>query len=225
MLYIFIRIWLFQETRITYHFPHYFLSNVHTFTPVFPYPKISSSFSSAFHDPVYLSRQSTKASPSLKSGPIHLKEDEFLIPRLAHNTVLKSLWFHCQWFPHIITQMHRHIYVCVCMCVYIYIYIYIYIYYTPAWKIPWMEEPGRLQSMGSLSQTWLRNFTFTFHFHALEKEMATHSSVLAWRIPGTGKPGGPQSIGLHRVGHDWSDLAAAAARMYIYVSPQLSKGW
>ena len=54
---------------------------------------------------------------------------------------------------------------------------------TLAWKIPWMEEPGRLQSMGSLSRTRLSDFTFTFHFHALEKEMATHSSVLAWRIP------------------------------------------
>ena len=60
-------------------------------------------------------------------------------------------------------------------------------------------------------QTWLINFTFTFHFHALEKEMATHSSVLAWRIPGTGEPGGLPSMGSHRVGHDWSDLAAAAA--------------
>ena len=50
-----------------------------------------------------------------------------------------------------------------------------------------------------------------FHFHALEKEMATHSSVLAWRIPGTGEPGGLPSMGSHRVGHDWSDLAAAAA--------------
>ena len=53
-------------------------------------------------------------------------------------------------------------------------------------------------------------FTFTFHFHSLEKEMATHSSVLAWRIPGTGEPGGLPSMGSHRVGHDWSDLAAAA---------------
>ena len=57
---------------------------------------------------------------------------------------------------------------------------------TLAWKIPWMEEPGRLQSMGSLSQARLSDFTFTFHFHALEKEMATHSSILAWRIPGMG---------------------------------------
>ena len=82
---------------------------------------------------------------------------------------------------------------------------------TLAWKIPWTEEPGRLQSMGWLkSRTWLSNFTFTFHFHALEKEMATHSSVLAWRIPGTGDPGGLPSMGSYRVGHDWSDLVAAA---------------
>ena len=60
------------------------------------------------------------------------------------------------------------------------------------------------------SWTRLSNFTFTFHFHALEKEMATHSSVLAWRIPETGEPGGLPSMGSHRVGHDWSDLAAAA---------------
>ena len=61
------------------------------------------------------------------------------------------------------------------------------------------------------SGTWLSNFTITFHFHALENEMATHSSVLAWRIPGTGEPGGLPSMGSHRVGCDWSDLAAAAA--------------
>ena len=121
---------------------------------------------------------------------------------------------------------------------------------TLAWKIPWMEEPGRLQSMGSKesdtterlhfnfslscigegngnplqcsclenprdgeawcaavhggarSRTRLSDFTFTFHFHALEKEMATHSSVLAWRIPGAGEPGGLPSMGSHRVGHD-----------------------
>ena len=56
---------------------------------------------------------------------------------------------------------------------------------TLAWKIPWMEDPGGLQSMGSLSWTQLNDFTFTFHFHTLEKEMATHSCVLAWRIPWT----------------------------------------
>ena len=83
---------------------------------------------------------------------------------------------------------------------------------TLAWKVPWMEEPGRLQSMGSLRvRTRLSDFTFTFHFHALEKEMATHSSILAWRIPGTEEPGGLPSMESHRVWHDWSDLAAAAA--------------
>ena len=73
---------------------------------------------------------------------------------------------------------------------------------TLAWKIPWMEEPGRLQLMGSLSGTQLNDFTFTFHFHALEKEMATHSSVLTWRIPGTGEPRGLPSMGSHRIRHD-----------------------
>ena len=63
-------------------------------------------------------------------------------------------------------------------------------------------------------------FTFTFHFHALEKEMATHSSVLAWRIPGTGKPGGLPSMGSHRVGHDWSDLAAAKFHSFL-LTPEL----
>ena len=130
---------------------------------------------------------------------------------------------------------------------------------TLSWKIPWMEEPSRLQSMGSRrvrhdwatslslftfmhwrrkwqptplflpgesqgrgslvgcrlwgaqSQTRLNDFTFTFHFHALEKEMATHPSVLAWRISGMGESVGLPSMGSHRVGHDWSDLAASAA--------------
>ena len=72
-------------------------------------------------------------------------------------------------------------------------------------------EICRLQSMGSLRvghdwATWL----FIFCFHALEKEMAPHSSILAWRIPGMEEPGGLPSLGSHRVGHDWSDLAAAA---------------
>ena len=121
---------------------------------------------------------------------------------------------------------------------------------TLTWKIPWTEEPGRLQVHGvsesdtteqlhfhfslscvgegngnllqcsclenprdggawwaaiygvAKSQTGLNDFTFTFQFHALEKEMATHSSVLAWRIPGMGEPGGLPSMELHRVGHD-----------------------
>ena len=72
------------------------------------------------------------------------------------------------------------------------------------------------------SQTQLSDFTFTFHFHALEKEMATQSSVLAWRIPGTGEPGGLLSKGSHRIELDWNDLAAAGEKLvdftYFYIS-------
>ena len=80
-------------------------------------------------------------------------------------------------------------------------------------KISWAEEPGGLQSKGPwwVGHDWATSLSlFTFHFHALEKEMATHSSVLACRIPGMGEPGGLQSMRSHRVGHNWSDLAAAA---------------
>ena len=80
---------------------------------------------------------------------------------------------------------------------------------TLAWKIPWTEEPA-VHGVAK-SRAWLSDFTFTFDFHALEKEMATHSSILAWRIPGTEEPSGLPSMGSHRVGYDWSDLAAAAA--------------
>ena len=65
------------------------------------------------------------------------------------------------------------------------------------------------------SQTQLNDFPFTFHFHALEKEMATLSNVLAWRILGTGEPGGLRYMGSHRVGHDGSDLAAAASGLQV----------
>ena len=82
---------------------------------------------------------------------------------------------------------------------------------TLAWKIPWTEEPGGLQSMGSRRVGYNWATSLTFHSHALEKEMAAHSSVLAWRIPGMGEPGGLPSVGSYRVGHNWSDLAAAAA--------------
>ena len=89
---------------------------------------------------------------------------------------------------------------------------------TLAWKIPWLEEPGRLQSTGLLRiQTWLSDFTFTFHFHALEKEMATHSSILAWRIPGIGEPGGLPSMGSHRVGHDWSDSSSSSSSLLVSI--------
>ena len=74
-----------------------------------------------------------------------------------------------------------------------------------------MDRGAWWSAVHGVTRSWTRlsNFTFTFHFHALEKEMATHSSVLAWRIPGTGEPGGLPSMGSHRVGYDWSDLAAA----------------
>ena len=92
------------------------------------------------------------------------------------------------------------------------------------WRRQWHPTPvllpgkshGRRSLVGcspwgvAKSQARLRDFTFTFHLHSLEKEMATHSSVLAWRIPGTGEPSRQPSMGSHRVGHDWSDLAAAA---------------
>ena len=82
--------------------------------------------------------------------------------------------------------------------------------------------PGKSHGLRSLvgtvhgvakSRAGLSDFPFTFHFHALEKEMATHSSVLAWRIPGTEEPSGRLSMGSHRVGHDWSDLTATAWNM------------
>ena len=77
---------------------------------------------------------------------------------------------------------------------------------------PWTEEPARLQSMGSLrvGHDWATSLSL-FTFMHWRRKCATHSSVLAWRIPGTGEPGGLPSVGSHRVGHDWSDLAAAAA--------------
>ena len=80
----------------------------------------------------------------------------------------------------------------------------------------WAAVPGVAKS-----QTRLSDFTFTYHFHALEKETATHSSDLAWRIPGIGDPGGLLSMGSHRVGHDWSDLAAAAGSL---VTRETSRG-
>ena len=97
------------------------------------------------------------------------------------------------------------------------------------WKIPWTEEPGRLQSMRSLRvghdwATSLSLFTFTFHFHALEKEIATYSSVLAWRIPGTGEPDGLPSMGSHRVGHDWSDLAEIFLELFWFFDDPMDVG-
>ena len=97
------------------------------------------------------------------------------------------------------------------------------------WRRQWQPTPVLLpgkshgrRSLVGCSPWLLSDFTFTFHFPALEKAMATHSSVLAWRIPGTGDPGGLPSMGSHRVGHDWSDLAAAAAAAVSYPQSQCS---
>ena len=95
------------------------------------------------------------------------------------------------------------------------------------WRRQWHPTPvllpGKSHGQRSLvgCSPWVRWESDTteqlhFHFHALEKEMATRSSVLAWRIPGMGKPGGLPPMGLHRVGHDWSNLAAAAAVVVSY---------
>ena len=85
---------------------------------------------------------------------------------------------------------------------------------TLAWKNPMDGGAWRAAVHGvAKSWTWLSDFILTFHFHALEKEMATHSSVFAWRVPGMGEPGGLPSTGSHRVRHDWSDLEAAASTL------------
>ena len=91
----------------------------------------------------------------------------------------------------------------------------------------WTGKPGVLQSRGvAKSWTQLSDFTFTFHFHALEKETATHSSILAWRIPGAGEAG-RLTMGLHRVGHDWSDSSSSNSSVYVsipnaqYIPPSL----
>ena len=99
--------------------------------------------------------------------------------------------------------------------------LFTFIHWRRQWHPTPVLLPGKSHGQRSLvgyivhgvarSRTRLSNFTSTFHFHALEEEMATHSSVLAWRIPRTEEPGGLPSMGSHRVGQDWSDLAAAAA--------------
>ena len=111
------------------------------------------------------------------------------------------------------------------------IYIYIYINFgstrSSLWRRQWnplqyscLENPMNWGAWKAAvhkvaeGQTGLNNFTFNFHFHSLEKKVATHSTVLAWRIPWVGKPDGLPSMGSHRVGHDWSDLAAAAAGLH-----------
>ena len=84
-----------------------------------------------------------------------------------------------------------------------------------------MDGGASCTAVHGVARSWIRlsDFIFTFHFHALEKEVATHSSVLAWRIPGTGEPGALPSMGSHKVGHDWSDLAAALTeKIWFYIN-------
>ena len=89
---------------------------------------------------------------------------------------------------------------------------------TLAWKIPWIGAWKAEVHGVAEGRTRLSDFTLTFHFHALEKEMATHSTVLAWRILGISDPGGLMSMGTHRVGHNWSDLTAAAVYVCLYIN-------
>ena len=88
---------------------------------------------------------------------------------------------------------------------------------TLAWGIPWTEEPGGLQSVGSrrVGHDWATSLSFSLS--CTGEGNGTHSSALAWRIPGTGEPGGLPSMESHRVGHDWCYLAAAAAADYFHI--------
>ena len=90
-----------------------------------------------------------------------------------------------------------------------------------------MDGRAWYAAVHGITKSWTRlsDFTFIFHFHALEKEMATHSSILAWRIPGTGDPGGLLSMGSHRVRHDWSDLVVAVAKFVVHFYLSLDKQW
>ena len=85
---------------------------------------------------------------------------------------------------------------------------------TFAWKIPWTEEPGRLQSMGSLELDTTERLHFHFSLSCIGEGNGNPLQYSCWRIPGMGKPGGLPSLGSHRVGHDWSDLAVAAAESF-----------
>ena len=123
-------------------------------------------------------------------------------------------------FPYTLLQSAEYISLCfrVGPCWLSILYAVVYIYWRRQWQPTPILLPGKSHGLRSLigCSAWGREELDTteqlhFHFHALEKEMATHSSVLAWRIPGTGEPGGLPSMGVHRVGHDRSNLAAAAA--------------
>ena len=141
-------------------------------------------------------------------------------PFFIHREIKKE-WTFClpQNFAHIACIyicVYMHIlYVCIYECVCVCVCVYRRGQWHPTPVLLSGKSRGRRSMVGCspwvvMSRTWLSDFTFTFNFHALEKEMATQSSVLAWRIPGMREPCGLPSMGSHRVGHDWSDLAAAA---------------
>ena len=134
-------------------------------------------------------------------GYISKRNKNFNLKRYMHPRVQNSIIYNCQDMKATIMSINKWIKIVCIMAPHS---------STLAWKIPWVEEPGGLQSMGSIrvGHDWATSLSL-FHFHALEKEMATHSCVLAWRIAGTGVPSGLTSMVSHRVGHDWSDLAAA----------------
>ena len=134
---------------------------------------------------------------------------------------LLTVHLHLHVHPHLCLFSHLHLHLlphlrlqlCIYISISLNIHICVYFYfYVP--KYSCLENPmdggawwAAVHGVAK-SQTWLSDFTFTFHLHALEKEMATHSSVLAWRIPGTGEPGGLPSMGSRRVGHNWNFLKA-----------------
>ena len=89
---------------------------------------------------------------------------------------------------------------------------------TLDWKIPWAEEPGKLQSMGSLCQTQLSDFTFTFPFHALEKEISTYSSTLAWKILWMEEPGRLQSMGVTKSQTQLRDYTCLPRSKHLLIS-------
>ena len=125
--------------------------------------------------------------------------------RLVSMFWMEKFWQFWFCFSFVVIGVCVCVCVCVCACTYVWICLLVFLWFYFSFSVfyPFSSNSKVL---------WLPDFTFTFQFHALEKEMATHSSVLTWRIPGTEVPSGLLSMGSHRVGHDWSDLAAAAAQ-------------
>ena len=124
--------------------------------------------------------------------------------RLTHDFMHTYTHAHIRIHIHVYTHVHMNIYTCICICVHGCIGLSGGEWHPTPVLLPGKSHGWRNLAVHGVAKSWTRlsDFTFTFHFHALEKEMATHSSVLAWKIPGTGEPGGLPSMGSHRVGHD-----------------------